>query len=384
MTAGMDITQVMKSQQTWDGGAQSLQDIHNSITHLSPKTIAAFGDSQTGNGAKSALDLIRQKLHARHVQMKDASEALTTVITAMGNAQNTQSGAAPAPGAAPKYNYSGDPASAEGVKYQKQFNQATTKHNSAVSAYNKSDTQAGQVVGNVDATYAAAAAVFAKIHGDPTVPGTGGSTSGTTTPGAGTPPRAVGVTPTSPPRHHSTSTPPPPRPPAVTPIGPTGHGNPPPPVEPPPPAVGPGTGVPPTPGPVPAGPGGGGPSGGPSGGLLSSPMTAGGVAGAGILGGAGLRGMLGTVRPASVSVPGEPTVNALGETERTGDTGVLGRGAAGRAIPGQATSRGGSRGTAGAAGGRRKRRDKRAVDGDGYDVEEDWTDDDGQYPGVIS
>ena len=115
----------------------------------------------------------------------------------------------------------------------------------------------------------------------------------------------------------------------------------------------------------------------------------GGAVGAGVLGGLGLRGVLGGVRP-TITVPGQTSMNAIGATGRAAGSGVLGRGGSG--VPGQSVTRGGAAGrggkggrggAVGGAGGRRRGKGKDDSGHAQYDADEDWTEDDGQYPGVI-
>jgi hypothetical protein len=132
-------------------------------------------------------------------------------------------------------------------------------------------------------------------------------------------------------------------------------------------------------------------------GSTGSPLTpaagTAGTAGLGVLGGLGLRNLVSS-SPTGVTVPGEPSSATIGSTTRTGSGSVLGRGATrpvgttgtgrGSLAPGQAVGRGTGRGVGSAgAGGRRRRGEDEDGEKEIYDVERDWTDDEGQFPGVI-
>lgn len=423
--AGMSPTDVDTSRVAWEGGMTALSAVEYALLVAAPEVLDGFGaDSDIGKRAKAVLDAMRTEvIEPRKVDMKRAANALQDVHDEMQRSQKTDRGMpGSAPGPAPTYQgTTGE--THEDITALKIYAAQMRNHNNQVNAYGDADEKARQQVEQLNKTYNEAARVMAEIHGEPMhTPGSPGAPSGG---GGGTPPTApppVAPPPTSTPPRTPILTPiTPPITPPVNPVVPPYHpveppiGQPPvfePPVyEPTDPGVhlpetgGPGdvpvldpvTSLPPTPG--------GGDTPGTGGGFPTSAAL--GVAGGGLLGALGVKGAAAAIssyasRGASAGVVGASTRASAGgvlgrggavggqSVGRGGAAGAGGRGAGVGGTGGRGNGRGaggrgaGARGAAGAgAGGRRGKNDKEQGRESDYDVEEDWTDDEGS-PSVLS
>ncbi|GAB2968746.1 hypothetical protein [Nocardioides montaniterrae] len=382
---GLNSDDVRRSQIAWSDGASSLKAVIDALGGLSPKAITAFGDSETGRSAKGTLDTMQKNLAVRHRQMKTVAAKLDTAANDMWSAEQTPIPNAPGP-APTKPSPIGSSTNATVAEHDmNQYNEAKQHHAAAVTAYGTADSDAETKVNAVNQSYDAAAAALAEIHGDPAVGSPSSSSSGSTPTYGGTghtgtrhPSGYTSGVITGTHHHHSTSW-------SSAPGSTTSWD----------PSGGPSTGEPPTgtptstyppdypstdPTDTPAPNPGADPTstGGPGGPGMSPLMAGGGAIGAGVLGGFGIRSALNSLRP-TIEIPGS-SANEIGASARSTGSGVLGGKSTGA---GSGSGRGSGTGSAGSGSGRGDKKGKRGK-GEEYDVDEDWTEDDGQFPGVLS
>ena len=404
--AGMDRHQVQRSIDAWDAGASTLATLGTELGSSAKDVGDSFGpDSEVGKQARLVIESVQRGVVTDSGNMHKASGVLGRVRDTMhATEQEADTMPAAAPGGPPQMEGGPYTDDADEIHAMKVHAAKVAVYNQQVSAYNDADDRARVQVEQTDAEYDRAAAFFYGLsdHSDDKDP-TGTSSSGTDAGTGGSGP--LGTRPTySGPKHHPTTHTTTPIPTDTTttttptnhPTGP-GDGKGPDDYPAGPGQTGPGAGDGPTSPLNPFGDGSDGPdvvSGDPGAGspFTSTTGTAG-TAGLGVLGGLGLRGLL-SGTPATVTVPGAPAGAPIGSTTRTGAGSVLGRSATGGTsgtgrgslAPGQSVGRGAGRGVGAAGAGGRGRRGK---DGDDdaekeiYDVERDWTDDEGQFPGVI-
>ncbi len=429
-THGMNPDDIVTSSKHWRDGATALRGIANVLARAELDILAGFGpQSSVGPAASKAFSTMRTKvLEPRAAEMDGARDALDNVETAMLRARATSAQMPTStPGPAPTMT-GGTGDERDDITRMKIHAAQMRSHNQQVAAYGDSDEQARQEVIALNRDYDEAAAVMAKIHGEPTPTGPGrGPGSGPGSPGSPgtTPPMTAGggstgastggtySVPTLSPDHHLDHDPE--HDPDQGFTDPTTTGTDPTIVQTP---TGSTTDQPTSPLGESVGSGSSSTSGtGPGLGAL------GGGAAAGALGGMGVKGLLGG-RPGSAAITGTAGsagaagTRSLGAGGRAGSSGVLGRGAAaGGAAGGQpvsrgagtagATGRGAGAGTAGGrgagagtagrgagaggraggiggAGGRGGRTKDEQDPGrkSEYDVEEEWLDDEGS-PGVL-
>jgi hypothetical protein len=433
---GMNEDDVRTSADHWDAGALSLGNVARMLARAEQEIIDGFGAGSTvGPAAQAAFATLRTTvLEPRRAEMLDARDALHDVDEAMVSAQAASADMPDsAPGPAPRFT-AGTGDERDDIQRLKIHSNQMRAHNLRVSAYADAEERARQELVELNRRYDEAAAVMARIHGEP-VPDrtTGGGGGSTPSGGAGS---APGLGPGAPvasgPTGSSTTltglVPGPGQDPTTgtvtgPPTGPTTEL-----------PTGPTTGLPtdsttspvtgpvvvpeslPTPPTGPTGSPGAGSdplagydtsAGAAPGGAGAGPLTAGAAAGAGALGGLGAKGLLGRLSTSAtagaVGAGGTPTrplgaggraassgvlgrggaPAAGGQPARGGGAGAMGAGGAGRGAGGQrgAGARGAAAGGAGGRGGRSKddpRRSRRSE----YDVEEDWLDDEGS-PGVL-
>lgn len=397
---GMNRHHVDRSLLAWRAGGETLKDLEVTLSDSSERLGKAFGDSGVRREAQLVLATVHQGVQKDRENMGKAAAALIDVAEAITDTQN-ENGQMPAssPGAAPTMEGGPYTDDADEIHAMKVHAAKVRIYNQQVAAYDAADERARVQVARLDATYDRAAEVFAGMYDDPAPRNESGTTATSTGTGGGTSPTGTTRPSYTDPHHHPvtvTTTPTTDDPtgtghhdPTQTGSGdPTGPGAPGDPTQ-----TGPGAGPGDLPGDGTLTPGGPFETVTPgSSGLLGSPVTPGvGAAGLGVLGGLGLRNLL-TGAPTAVSVPGQPVTRSIGSTTRSGSGSVLGRSASGQRgglAPGQQTSRSaagrGAGRTAGSASGRRRKgEDDRDVEKEIYDVERDWTDDEGQFPGVIS
>lgn len=397
---GMNEEDVLTSQQSWRKVSNVLDAVRGALTDSAPDLAEGFGDSDISRTAPAAFRRTAERLQEQQAPLLEAAEALSDVRQNMAKAKTTHGQPVTVPGPEPQQeNFPGIPLIAD-----VQFAVAKAQHNADVAAYNKSDEEAGKRLAELDKSYAAAIAVFTKIHGDPYIEertDDGANPGGPT----GSRPAPVGAKP-------------------VRPIGSIiggedtggrdddgggrdgddgGRDDGPEKGYPDPVWEGPGLtpGEPGTPG-TPGGPGGSGSGGGINPGLVGGGLLAGGLAAPGAL-----KGISGLLNRAGAS----SGVGSIGSSSRAGGPGSLGRSGTGGGTPGSPTSRGGSgragsgtpgsqggrggRGGAGGRGGRGgagsptgrgrgKKDDERGSDRDLYDDGQDWLDDKGAGPGVLA
>ncbi|HYG94635.1 MAG TPA: hypothetical protein VD859_13715 [Nocardioides sp.] len=406
--AGMNREDVETSRTAWEKGSRSLERVVEKLMLAAPQVREGFGQhSDSGKASEQALIAVSDKVARRRQDMADAATALQLVLDAMDEAKDA-SGAMPtqAPGPAPRLDVPPGGDLQQEVTALKIHAAQTRQHNQQVTAYNDADAQAEQKMRRLNEAYQNAADALARIHGEPVSAPPPGQDAGGSGPGGG-PVRPSGGP--GPGAHqtigsiegngghggnghegdgHGGS---------GNGTGDNGSGGDPTWPELPDGVIDPGTDAPEIGNPslVTPDPAGGGSS-------LNGPVGGAGLAGLGILGGAGLRGILGG-GATPVPAGGTPT-RPIGGTTRTGASGTLGRGTA-AAVPGQNAGRGtggraaagrgtGARGTAGARGaaapgavagrGKGARKDEeRDPEKETYEVEDEWTDDEDQYPGVI-
>ena len=425
--AGMSPTEVSDSAETWRNYAKTLDDVSRTIDRSRKGISAGYGEgTYIATEAIAVLDRLKKVVDERKKQMQMASQEPSTVSDETVRVNGTILGTPTAPPSeAP------DPMK-YGPTRLPDYYRDSRAHDQHVQAYGEADERARKQVEAVNTAHDNAIAVLMEIHGEPDAPKGDG-------PG-GDGPGGPGSTPRSPIRHddghddhgnghndhdsdhddndhdhdhdhdndndhdndhddndHGTDD-------NGTDDNGTDHGT-----------DDDGTdhgtddtghGTDPS---DPSGDHGGHGSGWPN--PLSNP---GAMVGAGVLGGLGTRGLMGAMRP-SINVPGQHAAHAIGSHGRgAGGSSVLGRG--GASAPGQAVGRGsagagaagrggmgtgggvgrgnggrgaggrgaGGRGAVGAAGGRGDRKkDQREGEQDHYEADEDWTEDDGQFPGVI-
>ena len=397
--AGMDRNQVQRSIDAWDAGASTLATLGTELGSSAKDVGDSFGpDSEVGKQARLVIESVQRGVVTDSGNMHKASGVLANVRDTMhATEQEANTMPAAAPGQPPQMEGGPYTDDADEIHAMKVHAAKVAVYNQQVSAYDDADNRARVQVERTNAEYDRAAAFFYGLsdHSDDTDP-TGTSSSGTNAGTGGTGP--LGTRPTySEPRHHPTTTQTTPTGPTDTTTTPTNHptgtddGKGPGDYPTDPGQTGPGAddGTTSPLNPFGDGPGGPGVVPGGSGTVspFSSPAGTAGTAGLGVLGGLGLRNLLSSA-PAAVSVPGEPTSATIGSTTRTGAGSVLGRSATatgrGSLAPGQSVGRGTGRGVGSAgAGGRRRKGGDEDADKEIYDVERDWTDDEGQFPGVI-
>lgn len=408
---GMDEGAVEVARGEWRRGEGVLDEVTQVLDQSGRDIKDAFGGkSKIGPAAQAVLDEVRGHLDRRRQRMGEAQTALDEVAAVITRAKNTATTMPDsAPGEAPRMEGGPYVDDAAEIQAMKQFAAKNRAYTQQVNAYNEADERARVRVEDVNDVFQRAGDIFSTMwEPDVKPPETGGDDPGTTggrgpTRGAGLNPHEVGDTHDD--TNHDTDT--------DTDDDDTDHdtdtddggdtdndhgddgtdndhgddhgddqgddggshddgddhG-----------------------GDLPADPFEGGLHGHGSHGIPLDPHL-GGVGGgaAAVLGGAGLRGLFGGGVSATPAVPGQPTTRPIGSTTRSGAGGVLGRNGAaagqpgGRPGTGAAGGRGaGRRGAPGAGrGGRRRKDEERDDQRAGYDVDGEWTDDEGQYPGVI-
>ncbi|MBM7516011.1 hypothetical protein [Nocardioides nitrophenolicus] len=397
-TRNMSSEDVLTAQVAWENTATSLDKVHEALATASEKIPEGLGGEQVRDMVKESFTLAAQRVGERHGQVAAVSAALKHASTAMAAAEQEAKNPPGAPGEAPPVPESTNDPDVD-AENMTAYAKDKSAYNEKVTAYGDADERARKKVQALLEKYDAAVTAFQAIEGgeekEPNGPGT------PTGPGG--------------PRY----TPPPRSTPVGTWIGSGGPGDIGNPVGPENPTgdpdypdyPGPGGHVPGYPGPgynpppidtltpnlppLDPGPGGVG-----SGGTGDHTFTAGpavlGGAAAGVFGAApgvvrGLRGLVGG------RGLGSSGVGAIGSSTRAGGPGSLGRAGAGTpgSPVGRGTGRGGAAGrggaggrgggAAGAAGGRGRRRDEKdGQDRDLFDDGEDWIDDEGAGPGVLS
>lgn len=413
--AGMRPSEVGTAAGSWRDGAESLERIRRAIDGARSGIKSGFGaDTQVAEEALLFLSRMEQVIVERRGPMTRAADALDRVAIEMSKAK-TVNGEMPdsAPGPAPTISPAvGAGETRDEITALKIYLAQSRSHDRQVTAYGDSDEQARQQVEKVNREYDEAITVLQEIHGEPdperpapTSPGGPGGPGFPIRPPGGT--RDPDLDPIRNPNNDDS-------------LDPddldNGDGQDPDGLDPQDPGeptdpsdpelldpVDPGDPNQPV-GPVgPLGPGG---STDPGWGGSINPGAAAGAGVLGGLGGLGVRNLLGGSGGA-VTVPGQQVARPIGATgaARGAGSSVLGsRGAGSTGVPGQATGRGtGARGAGRAAGGGRGASSGRAAQGIGaaggrggrkdgkdtegatqrYEVDEDWTEDDGQYPGVI-
>lgn len=401
---GMNEDDVEVARAEWARGQGVLGEVSQALEQSGKDIKNAFGGkSEIGIAAQAVLDEVRGHLDKRSGRMGEAQEALSEVGSAITRAKATATTMPDsAPGDAPRMEGGPYVDDAAEIQAMKQFAAKNRQYTQQVNAYNDADERARVRVEDVNDVFQRAGDIFSTMwEPDVQPPETGGRETGTA--GGGRPTRGAGVNPHVIGGSDDGGT-----------GGGDGGG-----------ADGGGNGG--------GGNGGGGNGGGGNGGGgnggggnggggngggdngggdngggwgdggshgsgsgsdgISIDPQLGGVAG-GAFGAAGLRGLLGGTSSPSAAVPGQSGARPIGSSSRSGTGGVLGRN--GAQSPGQTTGRpgtgaGGGRGTGGRRGGpgtgsgRRGRRKDDERDGqvDHLEIEDEWTDDEGQYPGVI-
>lgn len=398
--SGMHPAAVEHAQGGWGKGGATLTQVVLDLQTAQDNLDGAFAPtSAIRKAAAEVLTTVRQGVERDRDRMTLANTTLAQVVSAMRSSQ-TQADRMPteAPGNPPQVEGGPFEDETDEIHALKVYASRSRVYTEQVNSYNAADGDAERQVEHLNRVYDHAADVFSGMHDDTGDDGGGTRTATTTTSGStggGFTTRPHSYTPTH--AGETTVTYVPPE--THTGIGgththnPTGTGDP----------GGPGgptddggsTGTPQTPtdphGYPPVDPGGSfgtdDPSAGPFGGSLTTGVGAAGVGG--VLGGLGLRGLISGAPTTSVTVPGQAVSRAIGATSRSGAGSVLGRSGSARGgtlVPGQQTSRGAAgRGVGSAAGrGRGKKDDEGDDEKEIYDVEREWTDDEGQFPGVIS
>jgi hypothetical protein len=395
--SGMNPGAVEHAGSGWLKGNNTLDLVVTDLQTTQDNLDGAFApSSDIRRAAAEVLTTVRKGVEADRDRMSLAHTTLAQVAAAMRSSQTeAKQMPAEAPGNPPKVEGGPFEDEADEIHALKVYASKSQVYTNQVNSYNAADGDAERQVEHLNRVYDHAADVFSGMHDDTGDGGGTGTGTGTTSTRGSTGPGGT----TTRPHSYTSSTGLPTGtyvPPEGTDTGtggthhPTGTGN----------TGGPTddggtTGTPETPidphgYPTPFDPDGSFPTDDPSAGPFGSPFTTGvGAVGVGgVLGGLGLRGLISGAPSTSVTVPGQAVSRAIGATSRSGSGSVLGRSGAARGgalAPGQQTSRGAAGRGVGAAGGRGrgKKDDESDDEKDIYDVEREWTDDEGQYPGVI-
>lgn len=394
---------IEESRKAWINASNALLSVGRRLEKAAPRLLAGFGDSDIGNTARDTFQSAGAKILTRQEDLHAAAQTLEPVYAAAYDAKAAAGQSVQDPGERPTPT---DPigtgmSPAEAMTHDAKQMRA---YNQRVASFGAADDEARLKLQALDRSYDDAAAVLARIHGDPDVPGpgsrddsAGGSgdgnvpVSGTGAPYGHVP--LVGSGGPHPVTHvpgHTTGTPP-----LIEPVEP---------------------GYQPTPGHEPDGSAASGSGSvasiadaeddGRSGGV--GPAVIGGATAAGAFAAApglvkGIRGLVGSRLPTSGT-------GAIGASARTGGPGSLGRPgnagtpgsqtnrgagrpggrsgsrAGGRDATGTASGRGtgGSGAAAGAQRGGRKRDEEGRDERDLFDDGQEWLDDEGTGPGVLS
>lgn len=392
-STGIDPDDVDTSQFAWNAAAVSLSRVGARLNKAAPKMLAGFGpDSLIGQEAQGTFVRAAERVLERRQQLKDASDTLIEVATAMADAKAAAADPPAEPGPAPKMP-SGIGSETDDLTALKVHAGKARLHANAVNAYGDADEDARVKVEALKEKYTAASGVLAKIHGDPYVPPPGSDPQGGG-PGGGSGVPAGGRSPYGGVGRHPGVGHPLPHVPLGSPHEPLSPHTPVPygPVEPG------GQGHPPGPAASPSSDGGG---------FGVGPAVIGGGVAAGVFGGPGvvngIRSLLSGRNPLS-------SAGTIGSTNRTGGPGSLGRSTGGTGSPGSQVNRNagrgaggrgtgaggrgatgspggrGTRGTGTGAGGRgRKKKDAdQGQDRDLFDDGQDWLDDEGAGPGLLT